>query len=55
LGAAGQSGAAGSVQPGITSWGNVTSASAGGAGGACTSGNVNITWVAAGSRYGALA
>jgi hypothetical protein len=55
LGAAGAGGAAGSAQPGITSWGNVTSASAGGAGGACTSGNVNITWVAAGSRYGALA
>jgi hypothetical protein len=55
LGAAGQSGAAGSVQPGITSWGNVTSASAGGAGGACTSGNVNITWAAVGARYGALA
>ena len=46
LGAAGGSGGSGNYG----SYGG----GAGGAGGACTSGNGNITWLATGTRYGAL-
>lgn len=49
--ASGPAGAGGSLgSPGI----RVNKGSAAGAAGACTSGNANITWLATGTRYGAL-
>jgi hypothetical protein len=50
LGVAGGTGT-GSARCGYT---NQSAPGTGGAAGACTSGNANITWVATGNRYGAL-
>ena len=55
LGAAGAAGSGGSWQPGATyGYGTVAGAGAGGPGGNCANGSGNISWAAAGARYGAF-
>lgn len=57
LGAAGGGGSSTAGQGGgypVIGYGVWYNAAAGGAAGSCTGGNSNITWVAAGSRFGAL-